>query len=82
MTLGYKTGDSTSLWQQFVYLNTSFEDVFKALIGTVIFFLLRQFYDPRLVRKHLQYELWYATHLTIYFAIYLHLCTKLIVVAI
>lgn len=70
MTLGYKTGDSTSLWQQFVYLNTSFEDVFKALIGTIIFFCAT-ILTLGLVRKHLQYELWYATHLTIYFAILL-----------
>lgn len=70
MTLGYKTGQGASLWQQFVYLNTSFEDVFKALIGTVIFFSATLL-TLGVVRKHLQYELWYVTHPTIYFAILL-----------
>ncbi len=70
MTFGYRTGASTSLWQQFVLLNTGFEDVYKATIGTVIFFCAT-FLTLRLVRKHLTYELWYLTHLTVYFAILL-----------
>lgn len=70
MTVGYNVHSTSSLWQQFVVLNTGFDDVFKATVGTVIFFCAT-FLTLGVVRKHLNYELWYATHLTIYVAILL-----------
>jgi predicted ferric reductase len=70
MTVGYNVHSTSSLWQQFVLLNTGFEDVFKATIGTIMFFCAT-FLTLGVVRKHLNYELWYLTHLTVYFAILL-----------
>ncbi len=70
MTVGYNVHSTDNLWQQFVTLNTGFEDVFKATIGTIIFFCAT-FLTLGFVRKHLNYELWYMTHLTVYFAILL-----------
>lgn len=70
ITFGYNVGSGGSLWQQFLTLNTGFEDVFKATIGTIVFFSAT-FLTLGFIRKHLNYELWYMSHLTVYAAILL-----------
>lgn len=70
VVIGYNAGMDGSFWQQFLNLNNNFEDVFKATVGTVIFFCVT-FLTFGVVRKHLRYELWYITHLLVYVAILL-----------
>jgi predicted ferric reductase len=70
VTFGYSLGSNSSFLQQFLDLNTGFEDVFKATIGTIIFFCAT-FLTLGVIRKHLRYEVWYAAHITVYLAILL-----------
>ncbi|MEP7204585.1 MAG: ferredoxin reductase family protein [Candidatus Saccharibacteria bacterium] len=70
LVLGYGSSTHTGVWTQFVIFNTQFEDVFWATLGTVIFFIAAAI-SVRAIRLKMRFEIWYAVHLTIYFAILL-----------
>ncbi len=68
--IGYGVGGHLGWWPQFLQLNTQFEDVFKATIGTMIFFAATAV-SVQAVRKRMRYEIWFLSHLTIYAAVLL-----------
>jgi predicted ferric reductase len=70
VVLGYAAPGHTGLWRQFVLLNTQYEDVLIATIGTIIFFIAT-FLSLKIARKKLPHELWFITHLTLYAAVIL-----------
>ncbi len=70
VTMGYAAPGHVGLWHQFLLLNTSYQDVFKATAGTIIFFVAT-FLSLRVARKYVPYELWFYMHLTLYAAILL-----------
>lgn len=67
---GYAAPSQAGLWHQFFQLNTGYEDVLKASIGTIIFFGATGL-SVKLVRNRMRYEWWYVTHLLMYGAILL-----------
>lgn len=70
LTLGYAAPGHTGLWQQFLNLNTGYEDVLKATIGTGVFFAATGL-SVKLARSRMRYEWWYTTHLLTYGAMLL-----------
>lgn len=70
VTLGYAAPGHTALWEQFLTFNTSYEDVLKATIGTIIF-IVASLLSVQLLRTKMHYELWRLTHLTLYGAVIL-----------
>lgn len=65
LTLGYSITSHTTLWSQFWGFTNQFEDVLKAMIGSVVFFTIAVF-SMHAVRKKLPYEVWYFMHLLVY----------------
>lgn len=70
VTLGYAAPGHTGIWTEFLRLNTGLEDVFKATLGTIIFFVASAI-SVRVIRSRLRYEYWYFAHLGMYGAILL-----------
>ncbi len=70
LVLGYAAPTHTALWTQFIDMNTQFEDVLWATVGTILFFAASAI-SLRAIRLRMRFELWYAVHLTIYLAILL-----------
>lgn len=68
ITLGYAALSETGLRNQFIELVTSYQDVFKALIGAgLIYFAFAL--SIGFARRRVSYETWYYIHLTMYVAI-------------
>jgi predicted ferric reductase len=70
ITYGYALQTSSGLLSQFLSLNTDFEDVLYATIGTVIFFAITVT-SIKFLRKKIPYEIWFFTHVLVYGAILL-----------
>lgn len=68
LTVGYAKPFDTPLFSQFWDFVVHYEDVLLATIGTVLFFIATGL-SVYLIRSRMRYELWYATHLSIYAAI-------------
>lgn len=68
LVLGYALPSHANWFDQFVTFNTSYNDVFLATIGTIIFFVASAL-SLHAIRSRMNYELWFASHLTIYGAI-------------
>ena len=68
ITLGYAAPGHVGLWHQFVLLNTQYEDVLIATLGTIIF-LAATSLSVGAMRRKLPHEVWFAAHLTLYVAI-------------
>lgn len=68
LTLGYSAFAKTSLVTQFINFLTDYDDVLNATIGASLFLtvVISSIY---IVRKKLQYELWYFVHLATYIAV-------------
>lgn len=65
LVMGYGIVNKLGWWPQFLQLNTGFEDVLKATIGSVTFFIVA-ITSLHLMRKRLPYEVWYFMHLIVY----------------
>ncbi|MFO0882350.1 MAG: ferric reductase-like transmembrane domain-containing protein [Candidatus Saccharimonadales bacterium] len=65
LTLGYSITGHTNLWTQFWGFTNQFEDVLKAIIGSVVFFTIAIF-SMHAMRKRLPYEVWYFLHILVY----------------
>ncbi|HEX7963301.1 MAG TPA: ferredoxin reductase family protein [Candidatus Saccharimonadales bacterium] len=70
VVLGYAAPGHTGLWHMFVLINTQYEDVLIATIGTLIF-LAATALSINIARKKLPHEWWWLSHLTLYGAIIL-----------
>jgi predicted ferric reductase len=71
LLVGYADPSHLSLWSQFWAFNSSqYEDVLWATLGTLIFFGAGAL-SVRLIQARIRYEVWYLTHLAIYFGIVL-----------
>lgn len=70
LTLGYKTMNSYTLWQQFIDFLTAWKDVFLAFIGACLFICIIAI-SYAIIRKRLRYEYWYFPHLFTYLALFL-----------
>ena len=70
LTLGNATANEYSLWDQFTSFLTTWEDVFLAFIGSIVFIFVAGI-SYAIVRKKLRYELWYFLHLLTYVALVL-----------
>lgn len=68
LTMGYAQLSETTLGAQFINFLQNWEDVFKALIGLILFFVLTGV-SIAIVKKRLRYETWYFSHLAMYAAI-------------
>lgn len=67
--LGYSSKDK-SLVDTFVDMNNNLENVLLATIGVIMLFVV-VFVTLKFVKRHLNYELWYFMHLTLYVSILL-----------
>jgi len=65
LVMGYGVTSHLGWWPQFLQLNTAFEDVLKATIGSVAFFGVA-ITSLHMMRKRLPYEVWYFMHLVVY----------------
>lgn len=65
LVAGYGVTDNLGWWPQFLQLNTGFEGVLKATIGSIAFFVAA-ITSVRVARKRLPYEIWYFVHLIVY----------------
>lgn len=65
LVAGYGVLSNIGWWPQLLQLNSGFEDVFKATIGTVAFFIAA-LSSVRVARKRLPYEVWYFVHIIVY----------------
>lgn len=65
LVMGYGVNSHLGWWPQFVELNTGFEDVLKATIGSVVF-IITAITSLHLARKYLPYEVWYFIHIVVY----------------
>lgn len=70
VVLGYAAPGRMGLWHQFVQLNTQYEDVFKATLGTIVFIAATAL-SLQVARRYMSHELWLASHITLYGAILL-----------
>ncbi len=70
LVLGYASTIHNGWWIQFIQFNTSYGDVLWATIGTIILFIASGL-SVYIMRTKMRYEVWYATHLTVYLAILL-----------
>lgn len=68
LTIGYAQQSSSSLIAQFIALNTDFEDVLWALVGSIMFFGIGAI-SIKIIRHKLSYEIWYIVHLATYLAV-------------
>ena len=67
--LGYNL-KGESLVDTFVNMNNDIENILQATIGVIILFIV-VFVTLKFVKKHLNYEVWYFLHLTLYVSILL-----------
>lgn len=65
LVMGYGVNSHLGWWPQFLQLNTGFEDVLKASIGSVVF-IITAITSLHLMRKYLPYEVWYFIHIVVY----------------
>jgi predicted ferric reductase len=70
LVVGYASGTRISWYHQFLQFNTVYQDVFKATLGTIVFFLATAV-SVNIARKKMPYEIWFLSHLTLYGAILL-----------
>jgi predicted ferric reductase len=70
LTIGYSREAETTLVSQFLLFLTNYEDVLNAFIAYVMFMLIVGI-SLYIVRKRLQYEVWYSVHFLLYAAIFL-----------
>lgn len=70
VTTAYAGLSNTGLIAQFLTLVLTFDSVWLALIGAILFFTI-VFTSVYIVRRHLRYEAWYWVHLMVYAAVIL-----------
>lgn len=70
VVLGYAAPGHAGLWHVFVIMNTQYEDVLIATLGTLIF-LAATALSVNIARKRLPYQWWWFSHLTLYGAVVL-----------
>jgi len=70
LLVGYRMNTGLGWWPQFVQFNTGFEDVLKATIGSVFFFVVA-ITSAKYVRHRLPYEAWYFLHIIVYASVLL-----------
>ena len=68
LTVGYAWQQDNGFIGQFIALNTDFEDVLLATIGSILFFVIA-ISSVRAARKAVRYETWYYLHLIAYIAV-------------
>lgn len=69
-TLGYAMASHIGAITQFIQFIVGWDDMLKALAGTILFILVVGL-SIMIVRRHLKYETWYLVHLTSYLAVIL-----------
>ncbi|GAC1391129.1 MAG: ferredoxin reductase family protein [Candidatus Saccharimonadales bacterium] len=70
LIIGYASSTGLSYTSQLIDFINNYNDVFKALISSILFIVVGIF-SIRIARRRLKYELWYVIHLTTYLAILL-----------
>lgn len=65
LVMGYGAINHLSLWPQFMQLNNTFEDVLKASIGSIVFFVAA-ISSVKIARRRIPYEIWYFVHIVVY----------------
>lgn len=70
LLVGYRMNTDLGWWPQFVQFNTEFEDVLKATIGSIFFFVVA-ITSAKYVRRRLPYEAWYFLHIIVYASVLL-----------
>ena len=68
LTIGYAQSNGVSLTAQFIDFFQHWEDVWKAIVGLGLMYIIIAI-SISIIRKKLKYETWYFTHLFIYVAI-------------
>lgn len=69
-TVSYQIIDRNSFIAEYLHLVLSFEDVFKASLGFILFIIVT-ITSIRAARKRVSYEIWYVIHLGAYLAVIL-----------
>ena len=70
LTIGYRSMTSYTWWGQFTDFLLTWDDVFFAFTGSIIFICIIGI-SYAIIRKRLRYEYWYFPHLLTYLAIFL-----------
>lgn len=65
LVMGYGVLSHMGWWDQLWGFTSQFEDVLKAIIGSVVFFAVAVV-SLHVVRKRIPYEVWYFMHLLVY----------------
>ncbi|MFA6430369.1 MAG: ferric reductase-like transmembrane domain-containing protein [Candidatus Paceibacterota bacterium] len=68
LTIGYAKINNVSFIKQFINFQTNWEEVFSATIAAIIIILIA-IISIKKIRNKIPYEVWYLSHLPIYFAI-------------
>jgi len=68
LTLGYAKLNNVNIVKQFINFQTNWEDIFGATIAVIIIILVA-IISIKKIRNKIPYEVWYFSHLPLYFAI-------------